>query len=142
MRPPEDGRAIAILLERVPEFESAYLDLLDIYDEDLTAQVVFNELAEFVTALFEDAEDEEVLEGCFEALERVASQPGGEGTTLVAFCFFDHLSSTALETARSYLHPVSETILELLDEDLIADDDECERLLSERLSRRRGTARS
>ena len=140
MRPPEDDRAIAILRERVPEFESAYRDLLEIFDEDLTAQVVFNELAEFVTSLFEEAEDEEVLERCFEALEQVASEP--EGTTLVAFCFFDHLPGWALESSRSYLHPVSETIVEMLDEDLIADDDDSARLVAERLAHRLRTETS
>ncbi len=51
MRPPVDDRAVRILRENVPEFEDHYLDLLDIYDEDLTPQVVFNELADFVTEL-------------------------------------------------------------------------------------------
>ncbi len=48
MRPPADERAVRILRENVPEFENHYLDLKDIYDEDLTPQVVFNDLAEFV----------------------------------------------------------------------------------------------
>lgn len=137
MRPPEDDHAIAILRDRVPEFEDAYRDLHDIFDEDLTAQVVFNELAEFVATLFEEAEDEDVIERCFEALEQVATQPGGDGTTLVAFCFLDQLPFWALESARSYLHPVCETILELLDEDLVSDDADGALVLSERLATRR-----
>ena len=46
MRPPVDDRGIQILREVVPEFENNYLDLTDIYDEDLTSQVIFNELAD------------------------------------------------------------------------------------------------
>ena len=51
MRPEEDDRAARILRENVPEFEHNYLDLCELYGEDLTPQVVFNELAEFVTEL-------------------------------------------------------------------------------------------
>lgn len=123
MRPPLDDRAVHILRDNVPEFEEIYLDLLEIFDEDLTAQVVFNELADFVTELLKLRDREEVLERCFAALELVAREPGADGTGLVAFCFLDQLPHFALEESRSYLGPVSETILELLDGDLLYEDD-------------------
>ncbi len=135
MRPPEDDRAIRILRENLPEFDSYYLDLLDIYDEDLTAQVVFNELADYVTELIRKDEREDLIENCLAALELVAVEPGADGTGLVAFCFLDQLPHWALERVRDWLHPVSTTILELLDRDLIYDDDgETALLLSDRLS--------
>ncbi|MGO9333944.1 MAG: hypothetical protein ACLQCU_07840 [Acidimicrobiales bacterium] len=135
MRPPGDDRAVRILREKVPEFESHYLDLADIYDEDLTPQVVFNELADFVTELLQLGDREETLERCFAALELVAVEPGADGTGLVAFCFLDQLAPLALERIRSYLDPVSETILELVEQDLLYEDDgETALLLSDRLS--------
>jgi len=135
MRPPVDDRAVRILRENVPEFENHYLDLLDIYDEDLTPQVVFNELADFVTELLQHGDREDILERCFAALELVAIEPGADGTGLVAFCFLDQLPPFALEMARSYLAPVTETTLELVEQDLLYEDDgETALLISDRSS--------
>jgi len=137
MRPPVDDRAVRILRDNVPEFEDIYLDLVDIFDEDLTPQVVFNELADFVTELLKHGDREDVLERCFAALELVAVEPGADGTGLVAFCFLDQLPHFALEQSRSYLRPITETILELLDHDLLYEDDgETALLASDRLSAR------
>ena len=111
------------LRENVPEFEDHYRDLEDIYDEDLTPQVVFNELADFVTELLQHGDREDTLERCFAAVELVAVEPGADGTGLVAFCFLDQLAPFALEMARSYLEPITETILELVDQDLLYEDD-------------------
>ncbi|MGD0984076.1 MAG: hypothetical protein ABSA65_09715 [Acidimicrobiales bacterium] len=135
MRPPVDDRAIRILRENVPEFEDHYLDLLDIYDEDLTPQVVFNELADFVTELVQHGDHEDTLERCFAAVELVAVEPGADGTGLVAFCFLDQLAPFALERTRSYLEPITETILELVEQDLLYEDDgETALLISDRPS--------
>ena len=137
MRPPEDDRAASILRDNVPEFENHYGDLLDLYGEDLTAQVVFNELADFVTELARNGDREDILERCFTALELVAVEPGADGTGLVAFCFLDQLPSFVLEQIRDYLHPVTETILELIEQDLLYEDDgETAILLSDRFSTR------
>jgi hypothetical protein len=135
MRPPVDDRAIQILREVVPEFENNYLDLADIYDEDLTSQVIFNELADYVTDLLQVGDREDTLERCCAALERVAVEQGADGTELVAFCFFDQLPRFAVERIRGYLDPVSETILEQLEEDVLYEDDgETALLLADRLS--------
>jgi hypothetical protein len=123
MRPPIDDRAVCILRENVPEFESHYLNLLDLYDEDLTPQVVFNELADFVSELLQRGDNEETIERCVAALELVALEPGADGTGIVAFCFLDQLPSFALDAIRSYLGPVTETILELVEQDLLCEDD-------------------
>ena len=77
MRPQIDDRAVAILLEAVPEFESHYSDLLDIYEEDLTPQVVFNELADLVSELLVQGDSEETLDRCSSALELVALRARG-----------------------------------------------------------------
>src|SRR5271166_5904393 len=133
MRPPVDERAIQILRASVPEFENHYLDLLDIYDEDLTPQVVFNELADFVTELLKHGDREETLDRCIAALELVAVEPGVDGTELIAFCFLDQLPPFALEAVRGYLEPVTGTILDQTEQDDLFDDDgETALLLSDR----------
>ena len=131
MRPPLDvPRYHRTCRDNVPEFESHYLDLFDLYDEDLTPQVVFNELAEFVSDLIACGEEDETVERVCAALELVALEPGADGTGLVAFCFFDQLPNFALEAVRSYLRPVTETIVEMLEQDLLIDDDGETALLS------------
>ncbi len=135
MRPPADERAVRILRENVPEFENHYLDLKDIYDEDLTPQVVFNDLAEFVTELVQLGDREESIERCLVALELVATESGVDGPGLVAFCFLDQLPRFALERVRSSLGPTTETILERLEEDVFYEDSgETALLLSDRPS--------
>jgi len=135
MRPPVDESAARVLRDSVPEFESHYLDLIDIYDEDLTPQVVFNELADFVTEQLHRGESDEVIERCSAALERVAIEHGVEGTELVAFCFLDQLPPFTLERIRCYLQPVTETILDRLEQDVLYEDDgETALLLSDRVS--------
>jgi hypothetical protein len=130
MRPPIDDRATTILRDNLPEFEGRLLDLSDLYGEDLTPQVVFNDLAEFASELLAEGEDEGSLERVCAALELVALEPGADGTGVVAFCFLDQLPPFALEAIRSYLHPVTETILELVDQDLLYEDDGETTLLS------------
>ena len=66
-------------------------------------------------------------------MELVAVEPGADGTGLVAFCFLDQLPAFALERVRSYLHPVTATILELVEQDLLYEDDgETALLISDR----------
>jgi hypothetical protein len=122
MRPPIDERATVIVRETLPEFEGRYLDLLDLYGEDLTPEAVLNELAEFAAELLADGDDEETLERVCAAVEAVAVELGADGKDLVAFCFLDQLPLFALEAIYSYLHPATETILELLGRDLLSDD--------------------
>ena len=119
--------------DNVPEFENRYLDLKDIYDEDLTPQVVFNELAEFVTELVQLGDREETVERCLVALELVATESGLDGPGLVAFCFLDQLPRFALEQVRCSLGATTETILERLEQDVFYEDSgETALLLSDR----------
>ena len=124
MHPPVDQRAIAIVRETVPEFENHYLDLLDIYGEDLIPQVIFNELADFVTDLLQADDDDATLDRCFDALERVALEPTVDGTELVAFNFLLLLPPFAIEMASDYMGPATEVLWDLLERDLIDDDGE------------------
>ena len=144
MRPPVDDRAVQILRENVPEFENHYLDLVDIYDEDLTPQVVFNELADFVTAMIHLDDRDETIERCCAALELIAVEPGIDRTELIAFCFLDQLPPFAFQRVRGLLEPVTESIFEQADDEeeeyLDDDDGETALLLSDRSASTRRSA--
>lgn len=133
MRPPGDDRGVSILRQHVPEFENYYLDLIDIYDEDLTPQVVFNELADFVIEMVQLGDRDETVGRCFSALELIALDPSLDGTELIAYCFLDQLPPFVLDRVRGYLEPVTETIFDEVDQDYLYDDDgETALLLSDR----------
>lgn len=118
MRDDEDQRAVALLIEALPELRSTYEDLLDSYGEDCTPQVVFSAVAEDVDEmLLEGDEHEELLEAYFQAIERVAAFPGLEALEEVAFCFLDALSPDAKRLAKSYLGPATERLSQLLETD-------------------------
>lgn len=128
MRPRVDDTAIKVLLETLPEFEGNYLDLVEIYDEDLTPQVVFNELAEMVSNLLEDEEDEDLLERCFQAVEAVAGTPGVDAVEVVSYSFLEALRPDVRELADSWFGPTTVLLLE----DLAAGGAElCDEPLSE-----------
>ncbi len=115
MRPNIDDRAVRILRAAVPAFEDCYLDLVEIYDEDLTPHVVFTELADFVSNLLEEGDDEELIEICFAAVEAVAKTPGVDVTEVVGYGFLDGLRPDTLEASGSYLGPTTERVLAYLD---------------------------
>jgi hypothetical protein len=125
MRPPTDDTAVALLRRHVPEFEDQYLDLLDIYDEDLTPEIVFMELADYVANLLVSAESEETLERCLAAVEDVVAATD-DGAALVAYAFVNELPPGSRAVARSYFGPVTDQLAELawhgveLDDDLLA----------------------
>ena len=45
-----DDRAVAVVLHQVPEFETAYLDLVSAFDDAPGGPAVFTELADFVAS--------------------------------------------------------------------------------------------
>ncbi len=71
MRPPLDELPVRILVQAVPRFKDHYLDLLDIYDDDLTPEIVFMELADVVSGLACTRRDDEMLEAALQAVEEV-----------------------------------------------------------------------
>jgi hypothetical protein len=117
MRPRIDDTSIKVLLAELPEFEECYLDLVEIYDEDLTPQVVFSELAEMVSNLVDAGDEDEMLDRCLEAVEAVANTPGVDLAETIGFSFLDGLRSRALDMVLERLGPATERALELLDAD-------------------------
>ncbi|MCU1493739.1 MAG: hypothetical protein JWO62_1503 [Acidimicrobiaceae bacterium] len=115
-------RAIAALLDELPELRPLVQELGEILHEDLSAQCVFAELAGVTSQLFGgglDEEDEERLERIFAAVEVVATTEGVDTTETIAFSFLDGLDPDALARARAYLGPASEHILEQLVEGVL-----------------------
>lgn len=101
MRPPADESAVAALRSQLPEFEDHYLDLLDIYDEDLTPEIVLMELAEYVGGLLGEPEAEEILERSLEVVEALAI--GEDGAELVGYAFLNVLPDIARDLLEERL---------------------------------------
>jgi len=112
MRPPIDDTAIMILRGKLPEFEDHYLDLLDIYDDDLTPEIVLMELADFVANLVVSG-GEEALERCCAAVEDLATQTP-DGAELVAYCFLNELPLGSRQAVRSHLGEETSHLAELI----------------------------
>lgn len=115
MRPLVDDRAVTILRSALPEFEPHFLDLVDLYDEDLTAQVVFNELADLVTELLRERTRPVLVARCFHAIEAVIVTPGDEPRQLVEVCFLDQLPPFALAEAKQVCGPRTALAIERLE---------------------------
>ncbi len=102
MRPIVDESAVDLVRQAVPEFEGHYLDLLDIYDEDLTPEIVFMELADYVAQLLATGNYDDVLGRCFGVVEDVAMD-GDDGRQLVALSFLNELSESVLALADPFM---------------------------------------
>jgi hypothetical protein len=116
MRPEIDERPIALLRAALPEFEPRYLELVELYDEDLTAQVVFSELADFVTDQMRSGEPDELVERCCAMLERIALAPQLDAEEVVGWSFLDQLDPATLSEIDPYLGTATCELLARLDE--------------------------
>ncbi len=107
-----DHPTVQILLGEITGFEDHYLDLVDIYGDDLGCDIVLMELADVVADLLSSRRDDAMLEQCLEALEQVARLPE-EGDDLVAAFFLAELPPSATDR----IHPLlGERTAALLDE--------------------------
>ena len=137
MRPPMHDGVVEIVRSAIPEFEDWYLDLADIYDENLSPILLFNEFAEFVTAALQASTDEDLLERCFSVVETVALAPTPDGRELIGLGFLDQLPPMALERARAYFGPATEALWQSVEsedgpEAALEDDGEIALLACER----------
>lgn len=117
MRPdlPGDDDAVALLRAEVPEFEDQYRDLLEIYDDDLSAAIVFMELADYVTALLARLDSEATLEKVLDIVERIAGG-SAEGGQLIADAFLAELHPLTTERLRPLLGTAGASLLDRLEE--------------------------
>jgi hypothetical protein len=116
MRPTIEGveqRAVDELRQTVPELEDRYGELVDIYEDDLGADVVFGELADLVNDVVLGKEgDEALLDRCLDVVESLAETGERDADEIVGFYFLDQLSPGALARITSRL---SEHTLDVLD---------------------------
>jgi hypothetical protein len=122
MRPPTADRAVVMLRREVPEFEDRFVDLLELYGEDLTAEVVFMELADFVTGLLVTCGPPGTLDRCFSVADNVArTVPGGR--ELIAYGLLNGMPPAARSLAGPYLSSVTANLVERLEQGEAVDDD-------------------
>src|SRR5579872_3498141 len=107
MRPDIDMLAVQVLRGEIPQFEPYYLDLREIYGEDLTPEVVFNEFSDYVSKLIDEDEDSEMVERCFAAVEKVMRTDGVDVLPVVGYAFLDGLGSWGLDAAYEYIGPAT-----------------------------------
>jgi hypothetical protein len=116
MQPTVEGveqRAVAELRQAVPELEDRYGELVDIYEDDLGADIVFGELADLVNYVALGKEgDEALLERCLDVVESLAETGDPDADEIVGFYFLDQLSPGALNRVTSRL---GEHTLDVLD---------------------------
>lgn len=111
-----DDPAVAVVLDQVPEFETAYLDLVGTFDDAPGGPAVFTELADFVASRLAGMEaDRPVLERTLRAIEHVADGQDGESAELVGYAFLDSLSPIDRDRIRPWLGPRTRSLLEELD---------------------------
>jgi hypothetical protein len=117
MRPTIEGveqHAVAELRQAVPELEYRYDELMDIYEDDLGADVVFGELAELVdNVAVGKEEDEALLDRCLDVVESLAETGDRDADEIVGFYFLDQLSPGTLTRVSSRL---GEHTLDILDQ--------------------------
>jgi len=116
MRPTIEGveqRAVDELRQAVPELEDRYDELLDIYEDDLGADVVFGELADLVDDVVLGKQgDEALLDRCMDVVESLAELGDPDADEIVGFYFLDQLSPGTLNRVTSRL---GEHTLDVLD---------------------------
>ncbi|MGD0084469.1 MAG: hypothetical protein ABSD78_14925 [Acidimicrobiales bacterium] len=120
MRPPVDDSVTALLRSRLPEFDDHYLDLADIYGEDLTSEIVLMELADYVANLIVGGRGEATLERCFAALDELAAYGDG-GPELVAYSFLNELPPATREAAAGYFGPMAARLAQCLESGTIEE---------------------
>jgi hypothetical protein len=111
-----DDRPVALLLHQLPEFEAAYIDLVDTFDDAPGGASVFTELADFVSSRLTAVESERpVLERALGAVEMVADGQDAESAELVGYAFLDSLSPDDRRRIRPWLGPRTRSLLDELD---------------------------
>jgi hypothetical protein len=125
MRPTVDDveqRAVAELRQGVPELEDRYLELVDIHEDDLGADVVFGELADLVNDIVLGRDGDEALLGrCLDVVESLAETGDPDADEIVGFYFLDQLSPGTLTRVTSSLGEHSLDVLDRLESGHLGD---------------------
>ncbi|HXA33414.1 MAG TPA: hypothetical protein VNV87_14250 [Acidimicrobiales bacterium] len=111
-----DDAPVGLLLHQLPEFEAAYIELVDTFDDAPGGASVFTELADFVSSRLTAVESERpVLERALGAVEMVADGQDAESAELVGYAFLDSLSPEDRRRIRPWLGPRTRSLLDELD---------------------------
>jgi hypothetical protein len=125
MRPTIDGveqRAVAELRQAIPEMEDRYEDLVDIFEDDIGADVVFGALADLVNDIvLGGAGDEALLARCLDLVESLAEQGDPDLDEIVGFHFLDVLSPGTLDEVTSSLGEHTREVLARLESGELGD---------------------
>jgi hypothetical protein len=125
MRPTIDGveqRAVAELRQAIPEMEDRYEDLVDIFEDDIGADVVFGALADLVNDIvLGGAGDEALLARCLDLVESLAEQGDPDLDEIVGFHFLDVLSPGTLDEVTSSLGEHTRGVLARLESGELGD---------------------
>lgn len=125
MRPTINGteqRAVSDLREVVPEIEQRYHDLVDIYEDDIGADVVFGALADLVNDMVLGGKgDEAVLDRCLDFMESLAEMGDPDADEIVGFYFLDMLSPGTLARVTSRLGEGTSDVLDRLESGELGD---------------------
>jgi hypothetical protein len=125
MRPTVDDveqRAVAELRQAVPELDDRYLELVDIHEDDLGADVVFGELADLVDDIVLGRDgDEALLARCLDVVESLAETGDPDADEIVGFYFLDQLSPGTLTRVTSSLGEHSLDVLDRLESGHLGD---------------------
>jgi hypothetical protein len=128
MRPTIEGieqRAVDDLRQAVPELEDRYGELVDIYEDDLGADVVFGELADLVNDVVLGKQgDEALLDRCLDVAESLAEQGEADADEIVGFYFLDQLSPGTLNRVTSRLGEHTLDVLDRLESGDLGDPEE------------------
>ena len=94
-----------------PQFDEYYSDLEDLYEDELTDDVVLRELADFFSDLLAGSGDDDLVERCAGAIEALCSDERVDAVAKVYDQIVLALSPQTLERARSYFGPSTEELV-------------------------------
>ncbi|HEX4541056.1 MAG TPA: hypothetical protein VH112_12510 [Acidimicrobiales bacterium] len=125
MRPTIEGvehRAVDELRQALPELEDRYDELVEIYEDDLGADVVFGALADLVNDVVLGKEgDEALLDRGLDFIESLAETGDADVDEIVGFCFLDQLSPGTLARVTSRLGGRTLEVLDRLERGDLGD---------------------
>ncbi len=101
-----------------PEFDELFSELAELYEEDLSDEIVLNELADFMADLLARGGPEELLERCCAVLEELAADERVDPVELLYDQLLACLPPSLFDRLLGYLGPrVSELVSSLREED-------------------------
>lgn len=120
----EPGDPPALICARVvharlaPEFDELFSELAELYEEDLSDEIVLNELADFMADLLATGGHEELIERCCALLEELAADRRVDPVASLYDQLLGCLPPSLLDRLAGYLGPLaSDLVFRLRGED-------------------------